>query len=114
MERLTLTVAMITVSMAIAILLVFMRIGHRENYTESEIITRFKEFSIGLSGNDPTAEPIEGEEVDDVVEMDREVLDIYKAMRKNYDYTSSLATILEYSRSDEFFKFGKLRESLGI
>jgi hypothetical protein len=48
------------------------------------------------------------------VEMDREVLDIYKAMRKNYDHNSALVTILNFSRSDDFFKFGKLRESLGI
>lgn len=113
MKRLSVTVAMVTVSIVIAILLIFIHIGHREKYTEKEIVTRFKDFSVGLSGNNPTAEPEEGGEVD-VVEMDREVLDIYKAMRKNYDHNSALVTILDFSRSDEFFKFGKLRESLGI
>jgi hypothetical protein len=47
MKRLSLTVAMVAVSIAIATLLIFMRIGpRREQYTESEIIARFKDFSI--------------------------------------------------------------------
>jgi hypothetical protein len=73
-----------------------------ERYTKKDIVNRFKDFSTGLSGNNPYIEPEEGADVS-VVEMDREVLSIYKTMHDRDRIV--LDKIIKHSRSENNFKF---------
>lgn len=97
--------AMVALILITGFLLVLMHGSVCEKYTEKEVVQRFKDFSIGLSGNNPYIEPEEGADVS-VVEMDAEVLKIYKNMRNMN--RSLLDKIIDYSRSESNHDFKEL------
>ena len=84
-----------------------------ELYSERDVVQRFKDFSFGLSGNDPYIEPEDGADLT-VVEMDKEVLEIYKNMRGNDEKRTILDKIIEFGRSEKNYDFIELRSLINL
>jgi hypothetical protein len=80
-----------------------------ERYTKKDIVNRFKDFSTGLSGNNPYIEPEEG--ADGQRDGSRS-LSIYKTMHDRDRLV--LDKIIKHSRSENNFKFHELRDLMNL